>query len=80
MSRFNGGSTQTFTVICELQGAGSPIIIDDIADAISNREVSILVRNLNETTEYYFTVRTNNLYPGESTATSKTEKFVTNGK
>ena len=79
-SEFNGGSTQTFTVICQWHGANSAIIIEDIADPISNREVSLSVRNLNETTEYYFTVRTDNLYPGESTATSKTEKFVTNGK
>ena len=77
---FNGGSTQTFTVICQPQGAGSSINIEDIADPINDREVSLLVRNLNETTEYSFTVRTDNLYPGESTATSKTEKFVTNGK
>ena len=79
-SGFNGGSTQTFTVICQSHGASSAIIIEDIADPISNRDVSLLVRNLNETTEYSFTVMSNNLYPGESTSTSKTKKFVTNGK
>ena len=79
-SGFNGGSTQTFIVICQFQGAGSPIIIEDIPDPINDRKVSLLVRNLNETTEYSFTVRTNNLHPGESTVNSNTEKFVTNGK
>ena len=79
-SGFNGGSTQTFTVICQAHSASSPIIIEDIPDPINDNEVSLLVRNLNEKTEYSFTVRTNNMYPGESTATSETEMFVTNGK
>ena len=81
LSGFNGGSTQTFTVICKPSDSEYEIVFKDIPDPGYQQTGQVYVGNQKESSEYRFTVQTKNLYTGgPNTNKSKTETFVTKGK
>ena len=82
LSGFNGGSTQTFTVICKPKGSEIPIFNQEFTDPGYHKQGQALVGNLKEQSEYRFTVLTRNRHPGKgkNTNTSETETFMTKSK
>ena len=81
LSGFNGGFTQTFTVICKPKVSENPILFKDIPDPGYQQTEQVYVGNLKESSEYKFSVQTKNLYTtGPNTNKSQTETFVTKGK
>ena len=82
LSGFNGGSTQTFTVICRPKDSENVIYSKEFTDPGYQKQGQAFVRNLTEQSEYRFTVFTRNRYPGKGNNTSKseTETFMTKSK
>ena len=81
LSGFNGGSTQSFTVICKPSGSKYEIVFKDIPDRGYQQMGHLFVGNLKESSEYRITVQTKNLNTaGLNTNKSQTETFVTKGK
>ena len=78
-SGFNGGFTQTFTVIYQKLGS-QPSVSLPVPDPGYQRDVNLFVGNLNESTTYEFIVRAQNSYNGSSAAYSTPEQFTTNGR
>ena len=79
LSGFNGGSTQTFTVICKPSDSEYEIVFKGIPDPGYQQMGHLFVGNLSS--EYRITVQTKNLYTaGLNTNKSQTETFVTKGK
>ena len=79
LTGFNGGSIQTFTIICKPSGLEYQTVFKDIPDP--GYQQKVYVGNLKESSEYRFTVQTKNLYTGgPNTNKSQTETFVTKGE
>ena len=82
LSGFNGGSTQTFTVICKPKGSKIPVFNQEFPDPGYQKQGQVFVGNLKEQSEYRFTVLTQNNHSetGQNTNKSKMETFVTKGR
>ena len=82
LSGFNGGSTQTFTVICRPKDSEIPVFNQEFPDPGYKKQGQAFVGNLKEQSEYRFTVLTRNRLPGKGKNTNKseTETFMTKGK
>ena len=82
LSGFNGGFTQTFTVICKPEGSENLISKKEFTDPGYQKQGEAFVGNLNESSEYRFTVLTQNRHSenGQNSNKSKTEIFKTKGK
>ena len=82
LSGFNGGSTQTFTVICKPKDSEIPIFTQEFTDPGYQKQGKAFVGNLKEQSEYRFTVLTlnNHSETGPNTNKSKMETFVTKGR
>ena len=82
LSGFNGGSTQTFTVICRAKGSENLIFNKEFTDPGYQKQGQAFVGNLKEQSEYIFTVLTRNRLPGKGKNTNKseTETFMTKAK
>ena len=82
LSGFNGGSTQTFTIICQPKSLANLIVNKEFTDPGYQKQGEAFVRNLNESSEYRFIVLTRNRHSenGQNSNQSKTEIFMTKGK
>ena len=82
LSGFNGGSTQTFTVICKPKGSEIPIFNQEFTDPGYLKQGRAFVGKLEEQSEYRFTVLTRNRHKekGKNTNKSETETFMTKAK
>ena len=82
LSGFNGGSTQTFTVICRPKDSENVIYSKEFTDPGYQKQGCAVVGNLTEQSEYRFTVFTQNRHPGKGNNTNKseTEMFMTKSK
>ena len=82
LSGFNGGSTQTFTVTCKAKRLENLIFTKEFTDPGYQKQGQAFVGNLNESSEYRFTVVTRNRHSenDQNSNKSKTEIFMTEGK
>ena len=82
LSGFDGGSAQTFTVICQQMSLENLIYNEEFKDPGYQKQGEAFVANLNESSEYRFTVltRNRNSENGQNINRSKTETFMTKGK
>ena len=80
LSGFNGGSTQTFTVTYRPKSSENLIFNKEFTDPGYQKQGQAFIGNLNESSEYRFTVLTKNRQNGQNRNKSKTEIFMTKGK
>ena len=82
LSGFNGGSTQTFTVICKPKDSEIPVLNQEFPDPGYKKQGQAFVGNLKEQSNYRFTVLAQNNHSGtgQNTNKSKMETFVTKGR
>ena len=76
---FDGGSTQTFRVLYQLEGSLNINVSLPISDPGYLKRVSLHVKNLKELTKYTFIVRSKNVLSGQKVE-SVEESFMTNGE